>query len=161
MKSPRSSITAWLLPISGQTITSVPLNSLRLLLNWVSEMSLIPAYMLFLLRQQRFNEIKAILAAFYQNSPNPPLWLIESADTLFRPGNRDEALQRIIQAKQEESFSMPPIEFGLWLLVGGVDQAYETFNTMREIAPHYLQMEFIFSAEGAEFRQDSRFKQAY
>ena len=116
------------------------------------------AYMLFLLRQQRFIEIKAILAALFQNAPNPPLWLIDSADTLFRPGNRDEALQRIIQAKQEESFSMPPIEFGLWLLVGGVDQAYATFNTMREIAPHYLQMEFIFSAEGAEFRQDSRFK---
>ena len=54
---------------------------------------------------------------------------------------------------------MPPLEFGLWLLVGGIDQAYETFNVMREIAPQYLQMEFIFSEEGTEFRQDSRFEQ--
>ncbi len=30
---------------------------------------------------------------------------------------------------------MPQIEFGLWLLVGGIDQAYETFNVMQEIAP--------------------------
>jgi len=118
-----------------------------------------PGYMLFLLRQQRFNEIKAIIAAIHQGSPNPPLWLIEDSDTLFRPENRDTVLQAAIQAKQEGSFSMPKIEFGLWLLVGGIDQAYETFNVMRQIAPQYLQMEFIFSEEGAEFRQDARFEQ--
>jgi TolB-like protein/tetratricopeptide (TPR) repeat protein len=118
-----------------------------------------PGYMLFLLRQQRFNEIKAIIAAIHQGSPNPPLWLIEDSDTLFRPENRDAVLQAAIQAKQEGSFSMPKIEFGLWLLVGGIDQAYETFNVMRQIAPQYLQMEFIFSEEGAEFRQDARFEQ--
>ena len=118
-----------------------------------------PGYMLFLLRLQRFNEIKAIMAAIHQGFPNPPLWLIEDSDTLFHPENRDAALQAAIQAKQEGSFSMPPIEFGLWILVGGIDQAYETFGMMREIAPQYLQMEFIFSKEGTEFRQDSRFEQ--
>jgi TolB-like protein/DNA-binding winged helix-turn-helix (wHTH) protein len=117
-----------------------------------------PAYMLFLLRQQRFIEIKAILAALFQSSPNPPLWLIESADSLFNPENRDRALEMAIQAKQEGNFAIPQIEFGLWLLVGGIDQAYETLHTMREFAPQYLQMEFIFSAEGTEFRQDSRFE---
>ena len=116
-------------------------------------------YVLFLLRQQRFNEIKAILAAIHQGSPKPPLWLIEGADTLFLPGNHDMALQAAIQAKQEGSFSIPQIEFGLWLVVGGIDQAYEAFNTMRDIAPQYLQIEFIFSEEGAEFRRDSRFEQ--
>ena len=115
--------------------------------------------MVFLLRQQRFYEAKAILAAIHQGSPNPPLWLIEGADALFSPGNRDALLQAAIQAKQEGSFSMLPIEFGLWLVVGGTDQAYETFNVMREIAPQYLQIEFIFSEEGTEFRQDSRFEQ--
>jgi len=118
-----------------------------------------PAYMLFLLRQQRFTEIKAILAALFQNFPNPPLWLIESADILFHPENRDEALKRIIQAKQEENFSMPPIEFGLWIVAGGIDQAYETFNAFQKIAPQYLQMELIFSEEGTAFRQDPRFEQ--
>jgi tetratricopeptide (TPR) repeat protein len=118
-----------------------------------------PGYLLFLLRQQRFNEIKAIIAAIHQGFPNPPLWLIEDSDTLFRPENLDAALQAAIQAKQEGSFSMPPLEFGLWLLVGGIDQAYETFNALREIAPQYLQMEFIFSEEGAEYRQDTRFEQ--
>ena len=118
-----------------------------------------PGYMIFLLRQQRFNEIKAIMAAIHRDSPNPPLWLIESADTLFLPGNHDKVLQAAIKAKQDGSFSAPFIEFGLWIVVGGIDQAYATFNTLRDIAPQYLQMEFIFSEEGTEFRQDSRFEQ--
>jgi len=117
------------------------------------------AYMLFLLRQQRFTELKAILAALFQNSPNPPLWLIESVDVLFSPGNHDDALKRVIQAKKEENFSMPLIEFGLWIVAGGIDQAYETFNVYREIAPQYLQMELVFSEEGRAFREDSRFEQ--
>jgi TolB-like protein/DNA-binding winged helix-turn-helix (wHTH) protein len=118
-----------------------------------------PAFVVFLLRQQRFNEIKAFIAAIHQNSPSPPLWLIEGADTLFSPGNRDALLQAAIQAKQEGSFSIPPIEFALWITVGGIDQAYETFNAMREIAPQYLQMEYVFSEESRGFRQDSRFEQ--
>ena len=118
-----------------------------------------PAYLLFLLRQQRFIEVKAILAALYQNSPNPPLWLIESVDMIFDHENRDEALQIAILAKQDGRFSIPPIEFGFWLVVGGVDQAYDTFDAMWDAAPQYLQMEFVFSEEGTEFRRDSRFKQ--
>ena len=118
-----------------------------------------PAYVVFLLRQQRFYEIKAFIAAIHQSSPNPPLWLIEGPDTLFSHGNHDALLQAAIQAKQEGSFSIPPVEFGLWLVVGGIDQAYETFNAMREIAPQYLQIEFIFTEEGKAFRQDSRFEQ--
>ncbi len=118
-----------------------------------------PAYLLFLLRQQRFIEVKAILAALYQNSPNPPIWLIESVEMLFDHENRDKALEIAILAKQDGSFSIPPIEFGFWLVVGAVDQAYEAFDAMRDVTPQYLQMEFIFSEEGTEFRQDSRFKQ--
>lgn len=118
-----------------------------------------PAFVVFLLRQQRFNEIKAIIAAIHQGSPNPPLWLIEGADTLFSPENRDALLQAAIEAKQEGSFSEPPIEFALWITVGGIDQAYETFNVMREITPQHLQIEYVFSEEGTEFRQDSRFEQ--
>ncbi len=118
-----------------------------------------PAYMVFLLRLQRFNEIKAIIAAIHQGFPNPPLWLIEDSDTLFRPENRDVILQAAIQAKQEGSFSVPQIEFGLWIVVGGVDQAYAMFNALKDIAPQHLQLEFVFSEEGTEFRQDSRFEQ--
>jgi len=116
-------------------------------------------YMVFLLRQQRYNEFKAIMAALHRASPNPPIWLIEHADTVFFPGNRDEGLEMAILAKQEGSFSILPFEFALWIVVGGIDQAYETFNALRKTYPQFLQMEFVFSEEGREFRQDSRFKQ--
>ncbi len=118
-----------------------------------------PGYMVFLLRQQRYNEFKATMAAFHRDSPNPPIWLIEHADTVFFPGNRDEGLKMAMLAKQEGSFSTPRVEFALWIAVGGIDQAYETFNAWQEIDPQYLQMEFVFSEEGREFRQDPRFKQ--
>jgi len=118
-----------------------------------------PGYMLFLLRQQRFTELKAIMATIHQGLPNPPLWLIEGPDTMFSPENRDATLQAAIQAKQEGSFATPLIEFGLWIVVGGIDQAYATFNALVHIAPQFLPMEFIFSKEGTEFREDSRFEQ--
>jgi hypothetical protein len=50
-------------------------------------------------------------------------------------------------------------EFALWITVGGIDQAYERFNALRKNHHQYLQMEFVFSEEGREFRQDSRFEQ--
>jgi TolB-like protein/DNA-binding winged helix-turn-helix (wHTH) protein/tetratricopeptide (TPR) repeat protein len=116
-------------------------------------------YMVFLLRQQRYHEFKAIMAALHRDAPNPPTWLIEHADTVFLPGNRDEALKMAMLAKNEGSFSTPSFEFGLWIAVGGIDQAYERFNAVRENHHQYLQMEFVFSEEGREFRQDSRFEQ--
>jgi len=116
-------------------------------------------YLVFLLRQQRYNEFKAIMAAVHRDAPNPPIWLIEHADTVFGPGNRDAGLEIATLAKQEGSFSILPFEFGLWIVVGGIDQAYETFNALRKTFPQFLQIEFVFSEEGHEFREDSRFKQ--
>ena len=64
-----------------------------------------------------------------------------------------------MQAKQEGTFARPCIEFGLWIAIGGIDQAYETFYAWRNSAPQILPLEFIFSEEGREFREDSRFEQ--
>jgi len=46
----------------------------------------------------------------------------------------------------------------LWILLGEMDQAYETFAKFRDTNPQFLHLEFIFAAEAREFRQDSRFK---
>ena len=51
----------------------------------------------------------------------------------------------------------PWLEFGLWVLLGDMDRAYETFHTFSESMPQYLQLEFLWSEEGREFRRDSRF----
>ena len=53
---------------------------------------------------------------------------------------------------------MPRLEFGLWILVGGIDEAYETFTAFRDTTRQYLQLEFVFTEEAREFRQDPRFE---
>ena len=121
--------------------------------------SINPGYMVFLLREQRFVEFSSVVAALHRDSENPPQWLIDNADTVFLPNNREKTLAMALQAKQNGSFARPFIEFGLWIAIGGIDQAYETFYAWRDSSPQLLQLEFIFSEEAREFRQDSRFEQ--
>jgi len=118
-----------------------------------------PGYMVFLVRQKRFDEFRAVFAALHRGIPNPPTWLIESADSMFQLENRDSILEMAIKAKQDDRFSRPFIEFCLWIGVGGIDQAYQTFYAMRDSYPQFLQLEFLFSEEASEFRQDPRFDQ--
>ena len=118
-----------------------------------------PGYMVLLLRLQRFNEFKSIMAALHRGSPNPPNWIIENAETVFQSEDREAVLAMARQAKQEGRFSRPFIEFSLWIAIGGIDDAYQSFNDVRDISPNHLQLEFVFTQEGTEFRKDSRFEQ--
>jgi TolB-like protein/DNA-binding winged helix-turn-helix (wHTH) protein/tetratricopeptide (TPR) repeat protein len=117
-----------------------------------------PGYMIFLLRLERFHEFKSVMAAFHRGLPETPDWLIDNAETLFLKENRKEATAMAQQAKNEGRSLMPRLEFGLWILLGDMDQAYETFANFRDTNPQFLHLEFIFTAEAREFRQDSRFK---
>ncbi len=116
-----------------------------------------PGYMVLLLRLQRYHEFKSVIAAFHRGLPNSPDWLIENADTVFLKENRKAALALAVQAQQEGRFTVPKLEFGLWVVMGGVDQAYETLTALRDTSRHFLQLEIVFTEEGREFRQDSRF----
>jgi TolB-like protein/DNA-binding winged helix-turn-helix (wHTH) protein/tetratricopeptide (TPR) repeat protein len=117
-----------------------------------------PGYMIFLMRLGRFNEFKAVMSAFHRDLPNPPDWLIENADTFFLKENHKQSRALALQALEQGQLITPRLRFGLWVLIGANDQAYETFEAFREKTPHYLQLEFIFAGEGREFREDSRFK---
>jgi len=118
-----------------------------------------PAYMVLLLRLERYHEFKSVMAAFHRGLPQSPDWLIENADTVFLEENREAALAMASQAQEEGHFTLPRLEFGLWVVIGGVDQAYETFATFRDSNRQFLQLEIVFTEEAREFRQDSRFEQ--
>jgi len=118
-----------------------------------------PGYMVFLLRESRYFVFSSVMAALHRDSENPPDWLIDNAESVFLIENRDASLAMAIQAKQEGNFAIPFIEFGLWVAIGGIDQAYETFYAWRYSTPQFLQLEFLFSEEAREFREDSRFEQ--
>ncbi|MCJ7814722.1 MAG: winged helix-turn-helix domain-containing protein [Xanthomonadales bacterium] len=118
-----------------------------------------PAYMILLLRLERYDEFKAVMAAFHRGLPASPDWLIENADTLFLKENREWAQDLAVQAMEEGRFGMPRLEFGLWLMIGANDQAYESFAEIQSTARQYLQLEAVFIEEARDFREDSRFEQ--
>ena len=62
------------------------------------------------------------------------------------------------QAQQEGQLLMPRFKFGLWILLGGMDQAFEAFDEFRDSNRQFLQLEFVFTEEAREFRSDSRFR---
>lgn len=114
-------------------------------------------YMILLLRLERYDEFKSVMAAFHRGYPGSPNWLAEHAETLFLRENRKQALTMARQAKAEGQLLMPRLEFGLWVLIGGMDEAYETFATFRNTHHQFLPLELVFAEEGREFREDSRF----
>ena len=116
-----------------------------------------PGYMILLLRLERYDEFKSVMAAFHRGYPGSPNWLVEHADTVFLKENHKQALTMARQAKAEGQLLMPRLEFGLWVLIGGMDEAYEVFAAFRNSSRQFLQLEFIFAEEGREFREDSRF----
>jgi TolB-like protein/DNA-binding winged helix-turn-helix (wHTH) protein len=116
-----------------------------------------PAYMILLLRLERYNELKSILAAYHRGMTQSPDWLIENVDTLFLKKNRKMSRKMAQEGIENGEGISPMLEFGLWVLLGDMDRAYETFHTFSESMPQYLQLEFLFSEEGREFRKDSRF----
>jgi len=118
-----------------------------------------PGYMIFLLRLERYNDFKSVMAAFHRGLPETPDWLIDNIETLFLKENRNETVAMALQAQREGRSIMPRFEFALWILFGGMDQAFETFAAFQDTTRQYLDLEFVFSEEAREFRQDSRFEQ--
>jgi len=116
-----------------------------------------PAYMVLLLRLERYHDFKSVMAAFHRGLPETPDWMIENADTLFLKENRKEAMAMALQAQKEGSSILPRFKVPLWILFGGMDQAYETFAAFQDTNRQFLDLEFLFSEEAREFRQDSRF----
>jgi tetratricopeptide (TPR) repeat protein len=117
-----------------------------------------PAYMILLLRLERYDEFKAVMAAFHRDLPVSPDWLIENADTLFLKENREWAKEQAMQALEDGRFGLPRLEFGLWVLIGANDQAYESLAAIQFSARQYLQLEVVFIEEARDFRADSRFE---
>lgn len=116
-----------------------------------------PGYIIFLLRQQRFNEFKTVIEALHPDPNTKPDWLIENAHWVFLPENRAQALDMALKADHENRFITPLLQFGLWILIGGIDQAYSSFAKISHGHSQYLYFEFMFAREAAEFRADSRF----
>jgi TolB-like protein/DNA-binding winged helix-turn-helix (wHTH) protein/tetratricopeptide (TPR) repeat protein len=117
-----------------------------------------PGYMILLIRLQRFQELQAILSALYRDEVDKPAWLLQDVGAVFAPDQRKTALAAAREARSHAQVILPRLEFGLWVLLGGIDEAYDTFNRLSGSARNYLQLEFVFTDEGTDFRHDPRFE---
>jgi TolB-like protein/DNA-binding winged helix-turn-helix (wHTH) protein len=118
-----------------------------------------PGYMILLIRLQRFQELQAIFSALYRDEVDKPGWLLQDVGAVFAQDQRKRALSAAREARSQGQVILPRLEFGLWILLGGIDEAYETFERLSGSSRHYLQLEFVFTDEGTEFRRDPRFEQ--
>jgi tetratricopeptide (TPR) repeat protein len=118
-----------------------------------------PGYMVLLLRLKRFNEFQSVMAALHRGSSNPPNWILADLEKVFQSKDREAVLDMARKAKREGRFSRSKLEFSLWIAIGGIDDAYESFYDQLNTTPQYLHLEFVFSREATRFRQDPRFEQ--
>jgi TolB-like protein/DNA-binding winged helix-turn-helix (wHTH) protein/tetratricopeptide (TPR) repeat protein len=117
-----------------------------------------PGYMILLIRLQRFQELQAIFNALYRDVPDKPEWLLQNVGAVFAPDRRKDALAAARLARSGGQAIQPRLEFGFWVLLGGMDEAYDAFDRFRAQNRQYLQLEFVFTDEGSEFRHDPRFE---
>lgn len=121
--------------------------------------SINPGYIIFLLRQQRYHEFKSVMEAIHPNPSTRPDWLVENGHLVFLPENSEMALKLATHAEKEGKLITPLLQFGLWILIGGTDQAYEKFDQFAGTDKEkFLHTEFLFTRESTAFRQDTRFK---
>jgi len=118
-----------------------------------------PSYIIFLIRQKRYLEFKSVIDALHPDPATKPEWAIENAHLLFLPENREMAVKLVTEAAKKGPLVVPQFIFGLWILIGGVDQAYETFNQFSGTPnSKHLYIQFLFAREGTAFREDARFR---
>jgi hypothetical protein len=89
-----------------------------------------------------------------------PLWLIESSHLVFLEENREMAKSLSAEAEKTGQTIAPILQFGLYILISDVDQAFKKFAELEgTVDRKFIYPQILFSREAAEFRQDPRFAQ--
>jgi len=118
-----------------------------------------PAYIIFLLREKRYQELELVLANIHADSGDTPDWLLQLGYRAFLPENRQKVVALATGAGRELP-QKPNLQFGFWVLLGAIDQAYQNFYQYADGPERlYLYPEFLFSREAADFRRDPRFRE--
>jgi hypothetical protein len=111
------------------------------------------AYLIFLLRMERFDEAQRVIANLYAGSGLDPQWLMDNIQAI-KQGDRglvDAAESAVIAGD-----IAPEIVLGLWLYLNQPERAYAA---LKSLANHkkYIHFEFLFSEEARSFRGSREF----
>lgn len=115
-----------------------------------------PAYLVFLLRMERFDEARQVIRALYALTGADPRWLVDNIEAIVAGGDgdlRDEAAVAL-----EQGLIFPRIQLGLWLYL---DEPGRVLDVVRSLSQHkkFVDLELIFAEEGREFRDSSEFSE--
>jgi hypothetical protein len=113
------------------------------------------AYLLLLLRRQRFDEARELAVSLQRMFVRPSDWLDPFIAHLRGEGSREAAVASLARAEQERDVSRR-YAFGAWLMLGEDERA---LRSALELAhdPWEFAVEFIFSREARGLRQHPRF----
>ncbi len=113
-----------------------------------------PAYLIFLLRMERFDEAREAIRQIYAAFGGDSSWLVDNIEAIARGGDR--ALRRDAVEAIEDGLVFPRVQLGLWLYL---DEPERVLEVVRSLAGHkkYLDLELIFAEEGRAFRESSEF----
>jgi TolB-like protein/DNA-binding winged helix-turn-helix (wHTH) protein/Tfp pilus assembly protein PilF len=113
------------------------------------------AYLLLLLRRQRFDEARELAVSLQRMFARPADWLDPFVAFLRGEGSREDAVAALAQAEEERDVSRR-YAFGAWMMLGEHDRA---LRSALELArdPIEFEVEFVFSREARGLRQHPRF----
>lgn len=113
------------------------------------------AYLLLLLRRQRYEEARDLAVSLQRMFARPSDWLDPFIGFLRGEGPRDTAVAALERAEEERDVSRR-YAFGAWLMLGEDDRALQgALELARD--PTEFSVEFVFSREARGLRQHPRF----
>jgi len=113
------------------------------------------AYLLLLLRRQRFDEARELAVSLQRMFARPADWLDPFIDFLRGEGPREAAVAALATAEDGREVSRR-YAFGAWMMLGEDDRA---LRSALELArdPIEFEVEFVFSREARGLRRHPRF----
>jgi len=116
-----------------------------------------PAYLIFLMREQRFVEARRVIESYFANLESDPRWLMDNIESIATYSDDDELVAAAEGAVAAGNIP-PRYQLGLWLFLDQPDQVYETVQRFRN---QKKELDFVqlFSLEGEKFRDSDEFAQ--
>lgn len=114
-----------------------------------------PAYLIFLLRMQRFDEARGVIRQLYSATGIDPSWMADHIEAISS-SDPDRALVKSAIAAVEQGEVFHRLQLGLWLYL---DRPKRVLAVVRALSDQrkYVDMELLFSDEGQTFRDSNEF----
>ena len=113
-----------------------------------------PAYLVFLLRLQRFDEARQVIRQLYAAVGADPAWMVDNIEAIVTDPSRRLRTEAAEAIARGDVF--PRIQLGLWLYLDDPEQALHVVRSLRD-HKKYLDLELVFSEEGRAFRESGAF----